>query len=471
MHNNMPPRYKRQVEEYQERIGRLYRDLIKEDSENCCGRSALTRVATFQVTDRCNLACTYCYQINKNTRRMSFETAKQFVDLLLSGEKGFNAYVDSDKSPAIVLEFIGGEPFLELELIQQILEYFMSECIRLNHPWLTRHRISICSNGVLVDKPEVQAFLEKYKKRLSFSITIDGNKQLHDSCRIFPDGSPSYDIAHKAAENWRDKGYYMGSKLTLAPENVQHTYEAIRHMLDLGYEDILVNCAYEEGWMPIHATTLYYQLKKLADYLIDNDFVDSRYVAMFEEHFFQPMDFGDDKNWCGGDGMMIACDPDGYIYPCLRFMESSLGTEVPAFRIGDIYNGLGQNSQHCDNLNCLNCVSRRAQSTDECYYCPIAEGCAWCTAYNYQVTGTPNKRVTYTCEMHKARALANAYLWSRWYAKHFPDYKYQVYIPREWALKIISEEEFDFIINFKNIEYRKPNKEGEIYVYQDRGRD
>lgn len=44
----------------------------------------LTRSVTFQVTDACNLACTYCYQTNKGTRVMSFETAKMFVDLLLS---------------------------------------------------------------------------------------------------------------------------------------------------------------------------------------------------------------------------------------------------------------------------------------------------------------------------------------------------------------------------------------------------
>ena len=37
---------------------------------------------TFQVTDSCNLACTYCYQHNKGTRMMSFETAKKFIDNL-----------------------------------------------------------------------------------------------------------------------------------------------------------------------------------------------------------------------------------------------------------------------------------------------------------------------------------------------------------------------------------------------------
>lgn len=42
----------------------------------------LTRTVTFQVTDKCNLACTYCYQINKSVRRMKFEDAKLFIDKL-----------------------------------------------------------------------------------------------------------------------------------------------------------------------------------------------------------------------------------------------------------------------------------------------------------------------------------------------------------------------------------------------------
>ena len=36
-------------------------------------------VVTFQVTDGCNLRCSYCYQIAKKTHMLSFEDAKKFV--------------------------------------------------------------------------------------------------------------------------------------------------------------------------------------------------------------------------------------------------------------------------------------------------------------------------------------------------------------------------------------------------------
>ena len=78
---------KRKSEQFQDWIVGMYPEL-KQDNTDTQSR-VLTRTVTFQVTDACNLACTYCYQINKGTRRMSFETAKLAIDKLLSGEDGF----------------------------------------------------------------------------------------------------------------------------------------------------------------------------------------------------------------------------------------------------------------------------------------------------------------------------------------------------------------------------------------------
>jgi radical SAM protein with 4Fe4S-binding SPASM domain len=80
---------------------------------------------------------------------------------------------------------------------------------------------------------------------------------------------------------------------------------------------------------------------------------------------------------------MIAVDWKGDIYPCLRYMESSLGTEVPPLIIGNVYDGIMTKQCEQDCVHCLRSITRRSQSTDECFYCPIAEGCSWCSAFNY----------------------------------------------------------------------------------------
>lgn len=73
------------------------------------------------------------------------------------------------------------------------MDYFVKRMIETDHPWQYNWRISISSNGVLYFNPEVQKFINKWMNHLSFNISIDGNKKLHDSCRVFPDGSGSYD--------------------------------------------------------------------------------------------------------------------------------------------------------------------------------------------------------------------------------------------------------------------------------------
>lgn len=79
---------------------------------------------TFQVTDACNLACSYCYQINKNHHVMPFEIAKQFIDMLLNNDSNMRHMYDTERSKGVIIEFIGGEPFLEIDLIEKIYTYF-----------------------------------------------------------------------------------------------------------------------------------------------------------------------------------------------------------------------------------------------------------------------------------------------------------------------------------------------------------
>ena len=100
----------KKIEQFSEKLSRLYPELHQNGSDE----RILSQTVTFQVTDACNLACTYCYQIHKGSRRMKFETAKKMIDMLLSGEKGMSNYINPQKSPGLIVDFIGGEPLLEV---------------------------------------------------------------------------------------------------------------------------------------------------------------------------------------------------------------------------------------------------------------------------------------------------------------------------------------------------------------------
>lgn len=393
------------------------------------------RSVTFQVTEKCNLKCTYCYQHNKTCNAMSFDTAKEFVDLLLHDKI---PYCNTTNAVGIVVEFIGGEPFIEIELVDKITSYIVDQMLILNHPWKNLYKFSFSSNGTLYFDPRVQEYLAKYKDLISLSISIDGNKELHDACRLFEDGRGSYDVAIKASLDWINKTSIHGStKMTLAPDNIRYIYDATVNLIQLGYDIIMLNCVYEDVWSPDDARLMYKELCRVSDYLFENNLHDKIFFRLFEDNIGNPMCPEDDKNYCGGTGSMIALDWQGNVYPCLRYMPSSIGCSREPYAIGKIQNGeFVQSTEHEQRVKCFDCITRRSQSTDECFNCPIASGCGWCSAYNYECFGTPNKRSTGICVMHKARCLASYEFWKRYNEVMGIDEEVVCNLKPEWIAEI-----------------------------------
>lgn len=164
------------------------------------------QTVTFVVTDDCNLACKYCYITHKNCfTKMDFETAKKFVDQLLT--TGTMRYTE-----AVILEFIGGEPMMEAELIDQIVDYFKTAAFALNHDWYWNYRVSICTNGVNYSSEPVQRLIQKNMNKISVTISLDGVKEKHDMQRVFPDGSGSFDTINKNVDLWLSQffRFYQG---------------------------------------------------------------------------------------------------------------------------------------------------------------------------------------------------------------------------------------------------------------------
>lgn len=405
-----------------------------------------TKNITFVVTERCNLACTYCYECHKTGAKMTKEVAKQAVDFIFDKQK-INDYYDFEECPAVILEFIGGEPLLEIDLMDYVVEYFKFRAFELNHPWAENYMISLTTNGILYNDPKVQNFLLKNKGKVSVGITIDGNKKLHDACRIFPDGSGSYDIVEKSIKTWLKTDSHPQTKITLCPQNVRFLNEALKNVWGLGIVGAFTNCVFEEGWTNEDAKTLYFQMKELANYLLLDENYKKYFCSLFDDFIGNKL--VEDKNWCGGNGEMLAIAPDGRCFPCIRFMKYALSDpdrkEQP---IGDIWNGLESKNEN-KWLNELKQITMSSQcqcnDNKKCLDCPIATGCALCTGYNYDKFGDPNHKATFICEMHQARVLANYYYWNKLYKKLNLDKKFNLNIPDEWALKIISKDELKML--------------------------
>lgn len=382
---------------------------MKENSQPWKG--GMAKNITFIVTKDCQLACKYCYLVGKNSKeRMSFEIAKQAIDYILCHEKDY-------KEESVVWDFIGGEPFIEIELIDKICDYLKTEMFRKDHHWFNSYRLSFSTNGLNYHTDRVQRFIEKNKEHLSIGITIDGTKQKHDLNRIYKQEDKaergSYNHVVKNIPLWLSQFPHAGTKVTISSADIPFIKESVLHLFSLGIHEVNINCVFEDVWKEGDDKLLQDQLMKLADAIIDEGWYQEYVCSFFSEMIGKPLDpKRENQNWCGA-GMMLAVDAAGNFYPCTRFAAYSLRNKKPII-IGNVYHGIDKNL-----LRPFLTLDRITQSPQKCIECEVASGCAWCQGENYDAakTNTIYERSTAICLMHKARVRANNYYWNKLYRK------------------------------------------------------
>lgn len=376
-------------------------------------QSGMAKNITFIVTKDCQLACKYCYLVGKNTKeRMPWEVAKAAIDYILDHEQDM-------REESVVWDFIGGEPFLEIDLIDKICDYLKTEMFRRGHHWFDSYRFSFSTNGINYHEKKVQDFIKKNHTHLSIGITIDGTEMKHDLNRIYKfsgsDGKErgSYKDVVRNIPLWLEQFPNAGTKVTISSADIPYIKESVLHLYSLGIHEVNINCVFEDVWNEGDDKQFEKQLLDLADAIIDGGYYEDYACSFFSEHMGKPLDCKlQNQNWCGA-GRMLAVDAAGYFYPCTRFAQYSL-RDKKAWIIGNIHDGIDKNK-----LRPFLSLDRCTQSTQECIDCEVAEGCAWCQGENYDAaeTSTIYQRSTAICKMHKARVRANNYYWNKLYRK------------------------------------------------------
>ena len=338
---------------------------------------------------------------------MTWEVAKQAIDYILGHEEEF-------KEEAVVWDFIGGEPFLEIDLIDKICDYIKTEMFARNHHWFNSYRFSFSTNGINYHEENVQKFIEKNHNHLSIGITIDGTELKHDLNRIYKNsGKGSYKDVVRNIPLWLSQFPGSSTKVTISSEDIPYIKDSVLHLYSLGIHEVNINCVFEDVWKEGDDRLFEEQLIELADAIIDNDFYQEYSCSFFAEHIGKPMDsITQNQNWCGA-GMMLSIDAAGNFYPCTRFAQYSLRNKQARI-IGDIHTGIDKNK-----LRPFLVLDRCTQSRQECIDCEVASGCAWCQGENYDAadTSTIYQRATAICKMHKARVRANNYYWNKLFRK------------------------------------------------------
>ncbi|HOT07403.1 MAG TPA: radical SAM protein [Methanotrichaceae archaeon] len=149
------------------------------------------------VTDDCNLRCRYCYACGGEKKTaMRWEVAERAIDVM------------AECFPRFKIQFTGGEPLLEIDLIEEAVDYL--DQIGLRSP------CQVQSNATLID-PDVAGKLSCL--RIGVGVSLDGPPPVNDALRPFPDGRGSAASALCGIAALRDEGIRVGATCVLSREN------------------------------------------------------------------------------------------------------------------------------------------------------------------------------------------------------------------------------------------------------------
>jgi uncharacterized protein len=344
---------------------------FKEDSDNIVKRNPKNKEIEFNltllVTEDCNLRCRYCFEENKRPTRMNFEVAKAAIDKYLMREEG---------PAAVSIDFCGGEPLLEFELIKKVFEYTIS-----SGPWKKKFRFSLGTNGTIMTE-EIKKWFTKHPC-FQMSISLDGTKEVHDHNR-----SGSYDELIKNIDFF--KQYDQSVKMTISSFTIPRLADSIIHIHELGMKPE-ANVVFEDAWgsaeeksklLDIYAK----ELDKLLIFYLKNPEINvPRLLSHRIDVLGSGYEYGLEEKYCGSGKYMSAVMPDGEEYPCHRF--SPLGSKTPIQKMDPGQKIIGP-------TKCIECGIRRL--------------CHSCLGANLEICGSVNIRTAAHCEFLKLEVLASA---------------------------------------------------------------
>lgn len=171
---------------------------------------------------KCNLDCTYCFYLSKETLprgpgsgRMSEETLDRFVRQYIAG-------VTADE---VVFTWQGGEPTLRgLDFYRKVVE-LQSKYAKPGQ----RIENDLQTNGTLLND-EWCAFLKE--NRFLVGLSIDGPRALHDRYRVLKNQQPTFDRVFQAARRLADHGVPFNTLTCVNRVNAKKPREVYRFLRD-----------------------------------------------------------------------------------------------------------------------------------------------------------------------------------------------------------------------------------------------
>lgn len=350
-------------------------------------RKTVVKALCLHIAHDCNLACQYCFaeegEYHGRRALMSFEVGKKAIDFLL---------LNSGNRKNLEIDFFGGEPLMNWEVVKQIVEYGRSKEKEYNKNF----RFTMTTNGVLLND-EIMEFCNREMSNVVLS--LDGRKEVNDKMRPFRNGKGSYELIvpkfQKFAKLRENKDYYIRG--TFTRENMDFAKDVLE-FADLGFKSMSIEpvVAQAEEYYAIREEDIPQILKEYDNLAVE-------YIKRHKEgkgfnffHFNIDLQQGPcvakRLAGCGSGTEYLAVTPWGDFYPCHQFVGQD------DYLLGNVDEGL-LNTKVRDEFKLCNVYAK-----DKCQDCFARFYCSGgCAANSYNFHGNITDAYDIGCEMEKKR--------------------------------------------------------------------
>jgi len=325
----------------------------------------------FAVTRGCNLACKYCFAEalpSLLSDSATEELAEIFIDRIAEYRANTHAHIP------FIIEFTGGEPLLNFEIIRHTVEYAKREYgDLLNAEFVIQSNLTKFNDNIL-------EFIKEHN--ISIGVSCDGFKTVHDIQRPFAGGRGSHQILE--ANMFKLRRLYpdnTGSVITvITQESVDKMAEIalylylcgyyelnLRPMAELGrgatgHKKIPFANAYVEGLFKVLSsviTPIYHERGEL---------IQEHFLSRTFQHLFHPYRaFMCERSPCGAARNICIVMPNGDMYPCNQ------STDDQQLLLGNIKTSSFKNLLKHPAAEMLG--HRKLDSIKECQQCIFR---SWC---------------------------------------------------------------------------------------------
>ena len=349
-------------------------------------RETPLKALCMNVSHLCNMRCIYCFAGSgeySGGGLMPLETGKRAIDFLVDNSGG-SKYLDVD--------FFGGEPLLNWNVIKGIVNYAREKESGTGK----KFRFTLTTNGLLIDDDVIDFTC---REMLNVVLSLDGRREINDASRIPNDGGGCYSAVvpkiKKLVEARNGKGYYIRGTYTRG--NLDFVND-ILHIADLGFTELSMEPVVAKPGAAYALTAddlpkLCEQYELLAMEMLKRE-NEGRGFTFY--HYKLDPEGGPciykRAAGCGVGSGYLAVTPGGELYPCHQFV----GDE--GFLMGDVWRGIANEQLRGKFCGC------GIYSRDKCRECWARLYCSGgCAANAYHDSGSIEGVYELGCELFKKR--------------------------------------------------------------------